>query len=154
MQKDVTPWLFAAAFAVSVAVAPSAAQAQDVEQSFAVALVRDALTAVAQANATGNYTVLRDYGSAQFRSENDATDLAMAFARLRSERLNLLQALVVDPVLQRATSALNNSAMRLTGYIPVDDRAISFDMEFVKEGGTWRIFALRVGEYTAPAAQD
>lgn len=150
--KIAAPWILSTALAAFAMLPASAVRAQvspDIEPSFATALVRDALSLVNHANVTGNYTVLRDYGARAFREANDPTTLAAAFARLRAERLNLLQALIVGPQFRTSTLSLDRTTMRLSGAIPVQDRGIDFDMEFRLENDVWRLLGISVGEAVA-----
>ena len=141
------PWILSTALSAFGAAAPVQAQVSpEIEQSFATALVRDALLALHHANVTGNYTVLHDYGARAFRDANDPTSLAMAFARLRAEGLNLLQAAVLDPQFRTSSLSLDRNVMRLSGIIPVEGRRIDFDMEFSRESNVWRLLGLSVGE--------
>ena len=146
--KIAMPWPLAAAFALCLA---GPLPAQQIEESFAVALIRDALTAVNQANLTGNYTVLRDYASRPFHASNTATDLAALMQRVRTERLNLLPVLTTDPVIDRSDVSLDRRIIRLSGRFPVSPRPITFDLEFLNEDGIWRIYGLSVGAIDPPA---
>lgn len=140
---------------------PAATRAQDtpqIEQSYATALIRDALLAVNQANWTGNYTTLRDYASDAFHDANTATDLSTRLQRVRNERLDLLPVMSVEPVMQRSDVSLDQRIIRLSGYFPLQPRSITFDLEFVNEDDRWLIYGLAVGAFetppdaTAPAA--
>ena len=149
-----TPWYFATAFvAVMGAPLPAAAQqSTQIEESYAVALIRDALLAVNHANLTGNYTTLRDYAAQSFHDANTATDLALLLQRVRSEQLDLLPVLSVQPVLEQSVLSLDQRIMRLSGYFPLEPRSITFDIEFAKENNRWLIYGLAVGAMAAPEA--
>src|SRR5262245_15575137 len=62
-----------------------------------LALVRNALLAVDQANKSGNYTVLRDIAGPDFHDNNDPARLAQIFASLRAQRVDLLAVAVTVP---------------------------------------------------------
>ncbi len=128
----------------------TAQQSPQIEKSFATALIRDALLAVNHANLTGNYTVLRDYASASFHDANTATDLALLLQRVRSERLDLLPVLSVDPVIQQSGLSLDQRIMRLSGYFSLTPRSITFDLEFVNQDNRWLIYGLSVGAFETP----
>ena len=155
LKHRAAPWLLATAFAVTLtATEPALAQqGPQIEESFAVALVRDALLAVNHANLTGNYTTLRDYASDSFHDANTATDLALLLQRVRSERLDLLPVLSVDPVLETTALSLDRRIMRLGGHFPLSPRSITFDLEFINEDGRWLIYGLSVGAFETPAPQ-
>ncbi|MFZ3581647.1 hypothetical protein ACOI1H_05665 [Loktanella sp. DJP18] len=129
----------------------SAQQTPQIEESFATALIRDALLAVNHANLTGNYTTLRDYASDTFHDANTATDLAVLLQRVRAERLDLLPVLSVEPVLSTTALSLDRSIMRLSGHFPLQPRSITFDLEFVNQNGRWLIYGLAVGAFDTPA---
>ncbi len=153
LRKCATPWLLATAFAAVLTLPATAQQTPQIEESFAVALIRDALLAVNQANWTGNYTTLRDYASTSFHDANTATDLAILLQRVRSEALDLLPVLSVAPVIQRSDVSLDQRIIRLSGYFPLDPRSITFDLEFVNENARWLIYGLSVGAFETPAPQ-
>lgn len=118
-----------------------------IEESYAVALVRDVLTAVNHGNWTGNYTVLRDYAAPEFSAVNDPTRLAGLFMQLRTERLDLLPVLVSDPVLLRSELEQQQTQMRLTGYFPLQPQHVSFDLAFERQGSRWLLLAISVGAF-------
>ena len=138
---------------------PSFAQSQQrqIQRPLAVALIRDAMAAVNHANWTGNYTVLRDFASPNFATANDATRLASIFEPVRKERLDLLPAMILDPVLTRGVFT-PEGRLRLSGYFPSQPRQIRFDMLFEVIGNRWRLFGVSVAgrdpqpKQAAPAA--
>lgn len=141
-----TSLLLAAAFGLSLLANPVRAQ-EAVERSFAIALIRDVLTAVNHGNWTGNYTVVRDYSSQSFSLSHDATALSALFLPLRSEHLDLLQVLVSDPVILKSELSAGRDEMRLLGYFPLQPEHVSFDLTFVQEGTRWRFTGISVGAF-------
>lgn len=150
LHKRLTPWLVATAFGLATLPPAAAQNAPQIEESYATALIRDALLAVNHANWTGNYTTLRDYGSAAFHDANTATDLAARLQRVRDERLDLLPVMSVAPVIQRSDVSLDQRIIRLTGYFPLQPRSITFDLEFVRQDDRWLIYGLAVGAFETP----
>jgi len=145
--KIEAPRIFSAAlFALFLLASPGHAQEQ-VERSFATALVRDILTAVHHGNRTGNYTVLRDYAARDFGAANTATQLAARFTELRNSGLDMLPVLVVEPKILQAQIAAGNNQMRLTGYFPTLPQHFSFDLVFLQDGGRWRMLDISVGNF-------
>jgi len=127
---------------------PATAQQQDqVERSFAVALIRDVMIAVNQGNWTGNYTVLRDYASRDFSTANDPTRLAGLFAPVREAGLDMLPVLVIDPVILNSQAGAGGTQLRLTGYFPTEPQHISFDMVMVQERRRWVLLDISVGQF-------
>ncbi len=118
-----------------------------IEPSFATALIRDVLAAVNHGNWTGNYTVLRDIAAPEFALANDPTRLAGLFTPLREERLDLLQAMVVDPVILDSALSDTGQELRLTGYVPLQPRHVSFDLVLGLEGRRWLLLGISVGAF-------
>ncbi|TJZ82036.1 hypothetical protein [Paracoccus hibiscisoli] len=118
-----------------------------IEPSYATALIRDVLAAVNHGNCTGNYTVLRDHAAPDFALANDPTRLAGLFTTLRTERLDLLQAMVVDPVILQGDLSPSGQELRLTGYVPLQPRHVSFDLVFGQEGRRWLLLGISVGAF-------
>ena len=157
-QASVT-WLGALLIAAAAAILsplPAAAQAEPpaIEESYAVALIRDVLTAVNHGNWTGNYTVLRDYAASDFAAANDPTRLAGLFTQIRAERLDLLPVLVSDPILLRSELLQQQTQMRLTGYFPLQPQHVSFDLGFERQGSRWLLLAISVGAFDPITAEE
>ncbi|QEW27083.1 hypothetical protein [Roseovarius indicus] len=141
------PRTFSAALLALVLLATPGAAQEQVERSFATALVRDVLTAIHHGNRTGNYTVLRDYAADDFGAENNATQLAARFTELRGSGLDMLPTLVVEPTILQAQISAGNDQMRLTGYFPTLPQHFSFDLVFLQERGRWRMLDVSVGNF-------
>ena len=127
--------------------APQVAGPVEIEESFAVALVRDVMAAVNHGNWTGNYTVLRDYADTGFAAANDPTRLAALFAPLREGRVDLLPTLVTDPVILRSEARPDGAEMQLTGYFPMEPEHVSFDLLMRREGNRWWVRGISVGTF-------
>lgn len=147
--KKTAPRTLFAVLLLSLGLAlPVQAQQQDqIDRSFATALIRDILTAVNHGNWTGNYTVLRDYAASDFAEANDPTRLAGLFAPVREAGLDLLPIMVTPPTILQAQATAGNTQMRLMGYFPLQPRHISFDMVLVKEKARWVLLDISVGEF-------
>lgn len=115
-------------------------------------LIRTTLLALSQANATGNYTVLRDLGSPEFLAGNSAARLTEAFSDLRRRKLDFSPILFFDPKLVRQPSLDEAGRLRLRGFIETRPEQINFDMLFQNVQGDWRLFGLAVEMQPMPAA--
>ena len=132
---------------------PSArAEAPKLDGNLAVILVRDAITALNQANLTGNYTVLRDYASPNFASVNDPAKLAAIFARIRTQQLNLAPTLILAPQFTRAEMTDNGRKLRLSGFFPSRPKQVDFDLVFEPIEDRWRLFGISVAASDASQA--
>jgi hypothetical protein len=116
-------------------------------------LVWSALAALDHANQTGNYSVLRDLGAPTFQSRNSAATLAGVFQALRDQRVEVANALVVNPTYEFAPTIVQGGLLRARGSFPLRPTAIGFDLLFQNVGGQWRIFGMAVVPLAAqPAA--
>lgn len=113
-------------------------------------LIRTTIVAVSQANATGNYSVLRDLAAPRFQIANSHARLADLFAKLRNRKLDLSPILFADPKLTRKPALSPEGILRLTGFIPTRPERLLFDMGFEHIGGTWRLTAILVDVRAAP----
>lgn len=113
-------------------------------------LIRSSLLAVTQANATGNYTVLRDLGSPAFHAANPASRLSQIFGNLRDQRLDLSPVAIVTPELT-VPPAIEQGMLRLKGSFPTRPLSVVFDLLFQPVDGQWRLFGISVGTVQAAA---
>jgi hypothetical protein len=101
-------------------------------------LIRNTLTLVNHGNLTGNYTVLRDLSTAQFRQRNTAADLAATFANLRQQKLDLSPVLVIQPQLTQPAEIVDGR-MHLAGVFPTRPQAVQFSLAFQQVEAGWMI---------------
>ncbi len=128
--------------AVPAALAQQATPAQ-IDRNGVLTLIRTALLALDAANKTGNYTVLRDLGSPEFRT-NTAADLAEIFAKQRKDGLDLSAVAVLEPQLTVLPQIEPNGLMRMAGFFPSVDRQVNFELGYVPVNGQWRLFGISV----------
>lgn len=116
-------------------------------------LVRTTITALDQANRTGNYTVFRDLGSPGFQTANTAAKLSIIFAKLRGKNLDLGPIAVVAPVFTKEPALTKQGMLQLTGYFPTRPLRVNFDLIYRLIGGRWRLFGIAAQANPAPATQ-
>jgi hypothetical protein len=116
-------------------------------------LIRNALVAVNHGMLTGNYTVVRDLATENFRKLYQAGDLAAAFGPLRKQRIDLSPVLVTEPLLVRAVVDEAAGRLQLDGFFPTKPQSIEFTLIFKHVDGGWMIdeVALSVGAAAGPA---
>ncbi len=119
-----------------------------------VKMIRNALTALNQANATGDYSVLRETASEGFQKANSAAKLSELFANLRSRNLDLSPVTVIDPRLFRPPAIDEKGYLRLTGFFPSRPEQVNFDLAFAFSAGVWELYGIGVNTSVeaAPAA--
>ena len=157
------PWLFAAAratqFAILVSTAITAGStalphqpstvrqpaivAQRIDELTANKLVWSSLSALDQANRTGNYSVLRDLGAPSFQANNSAATLAGIFESLRKLHFDLTNTLIVMPVYSVPPS-VQGDVLRLKGIFALRPTPVGFDLLFQQTNGEWRLLGLSV----------
>lgn len=107
-------------------------------------LIRTTLIALNQANATRNYTVLRDLSAPGFRNANSAARLGEIFAALRQRNLDLSPILFFEPKLIRPPEIDGRGMLRLSGFIPSQPEQVWFDFLFQHVDNRWQLFAISV----------
>ena len=116
-------------------------------------MIFSTLIALNQANATGNYSVLRDLGAPGFQT-NSVTRIADAFANLRGRNLDLSPILLFQPKLLRRPQLNAEGMLRVTGFFATRPDQVNFDLIFEPRDGQWKLFGLAVdtGQAKPPAA--
>lgn len=127
------------------------AQLAPVDITTATKLVWQTVTALDQANITGNYSVLRDLASPGFQANNSPATLAGTFQALRTQRVDLGNCLIVAPSFQFPPTIVQGGLLRLRGSFPLRPTGVAFDMLFTNSGGQWRLFGLAVVPVTNQA---
>lgn len=107
-------------------------------------LIRTTIIALNQANATGNYSVLRDLAAPGFQAANTQARLAEIFAALRARALDLSPILFFDPKLVQAPAIQPDGRLRITGFFDTRPERVIFDLIFEQVTGDWRIFGLAI----------
>jgi hypothetical protein len=106
-------------------------------------LIRSALTALWQANLTGNYSVLRDMGAPSFQEANSVEKLAQVFTGLRQSNLDLSAILLIQPTLYQKAAITPRGNLRIRGFFPAKPELLNFDLIFEPaQGGRWRIYGI------------
>lgn len=133
---------------------PPAARPASIDRNGVLILLRSTILALDHANKTGNYTVLRDLGSASFRVHN-AAQLAETFAPHRRDRLDLSGVSVLEPQLSAAPTIGADGLMRLEGLFPSVPSQVNFSLVFAPEDRIWRLagISLRLSP-SGPEAPD
>jgi hypothetical protein len=101
-------------------------------------LLWSTLAAIDHANKTGNYSVLRDLGSAGFQANNNAASLAAAFAQLRERRVDLSDTLLLAPTYELPPALVAPGLLRVRGSYQMRPTAILFDLLYEWNQG-WRL---------------
>ena len=110
----------------------------------ATLLVRMLLVAFHNAAVTGNYSVLRDLGTPQFRVANTPLNLAEATKNLRANNFRLDIASLATPVLLMRPHRDQQGRLRLYGFMPTNPEQVQFDLRYLYINKRWMIQGMRV----------
>ena len=121
---------------------PNARQLMVPSDDVLLILIRATLSALDQANVTGNYTVLRDMAAPGFKQANSAEKLAKVFANRRN--VDFAPILVIEPKLYRKAEITSGGMLRITGFFPTDPERINFDLFFQPVQGRWQLFGISI----------
>ncbi len=113
-------------------------------------LIYSALIALDQANATGNYSVLRDLAAPEFQTATSPAALAEAFAGYRRMNVALGPTVLYEPHMAAPAAVAPDGTLRLTGYMPTRPLRINFDLTFRAVAGRWRLIAVAIAPTTQP----
>jgi len=107
-------------------------------------LIYSTLTALDQANATGNYTVLRQLAAPSFQSINSADALAGTFLKYRRQRVVLAPVVLYQPTLTTEPRIGSDGLLQLKGYFPTRPLRIGFELAYQWVNGAWRLIAMSI----------
>jgi len=113
-------------------------------------LIHNTVMALNHANLSGNYTVLRDLGSPQFRTATTSARLASIFQAHRKSKLDMSAVVLFRPQLKHPAQLTNSGHLRIVGFYPTKPLQINFDLTYQIVNGKWRIFRISVSP-TKPA---
>jgi hypothetical protein len=107
-------------------------------------LVRSTLTALNQANFTGDYSVLHALGTPRLQASVSPVELGIAFTELRAQNLDLSPVLLLAPALSEPATLTPDGALRVAGDFGTSSATIAFVTVFRPVEGIWRLDALSV----------
>jgi hypothetical protein len=116
-------------------------------------LINSSLVALNQANATGNYTVLRDMAAPAFKRANSPDRLYQVFTNLRNQNLDLSPIILFQPKLYQRPMINNKGMLRITGFFPTSPERVNFDLIFQPVRGKWRLYGIAANTQRVPPPQ-
>ena len=117
--------------------------------------IQFAMAAVAQANMTGNYSVLHALAAPLFQQANPPEKLSQTFEAIRNARIDIAHVLLYQPILT-VQLAIVGHGLRLTGYYQTAPQNVMFDVVFAPIAGQWRLHAISIAtrlDQTAAVSQ-
>jgi hypothetical protein len=140
-----------AALVLPLVIAPAVAQQQvrpaiqsQADRELISILLRTTLVAVHHANVTGNYTILRDIAAPSFHEKNTAADLALIFEPIRSQNIDLVSAVLLEPQFAQDPVIDQQNMLRISGTLPTKPVGVAFDLIFQAVSGSWRLFGIAI----------
>ena len=115
-------------------------------------LLRTTVVAVHQANITGNYTVLRDLAAPAFQEKNSTAVLALAFAPLRQQKLDLTPVVLLEPNFTQKPVIDGQNKLRLVGTLQSKPIPVAYELAFQTVSGSWRWSAIAIRSVPQVAA--
>lgn len=109
-----------------------------------VMLIRNSLLALQQANAAGNYAVLRALAAPEAQRASTPARFSQAFAPLREAHADLSAIAVTNPILSVPPEIGADGVLRLTGFFPTRQGQVDFALAYLRSGGRWYPVGLTV----------
>ena len=114
-----------------------------------IALVRNVLLAVNDANLTGNYTVLRDLTAPDSQGLNTPERLEESFRPIRQQGTDFSIVAVATPRFFQLPTFTPQGYLRVNGEF-ISSPRITFDIFLQPVAGRWRPYAIGVGVVPVP----
>lgn len=107
-------------------------------------LVKTTLMTFNDANLTGNYSILYEKSAKLFRAQATVQKMSDAFKVFRDRKIDL-SSIVADEIDSSKAPVLDaKGVLTLKGRFKDDEKKIRFDLQFVDEGGAWKLVGLNV----------
>jgi len=107
-------------------------------------LIKTTLMTFNDANLTGNYSILFDKASKPFRTQLSVEKLAESFKASRTNKIDLSSIVSSDMDSTNKATIDGDGVLNLKGRFKDDDKRIRFDLNFVNEGGSWKMLGINV----------
>jgi hypothetical protein len=114
-----------------------------------IALVRNVLLAVNDANLTGNYSVLRDLSAPDSQALNTPERLEESFRPIRQQGTDFSIVAVATPRFVQLPAFTPQGYLRVNGEF-ISSPRITFDIFLQHVAGRWRPYAIGVGVVPVP----
>jgi hypothetical protein len=126
----------------SAATQPAAAIAPIPDVAGLVVLIRNTIVALDQANDTGNYSIVREIASPALHADHTPARLSEIFTELRTGKVDLGTAAVINPRLNQDPAIDGSGMLRLVGFFPLAAGQVDFELAYQLVDGRWRLFGI------------
>jgi len=96
------------------------------------------------ANLSGNYSVLRDRASRQFREQNSLSKVSGAFKVFRDLGINLEEVITRDIQPDEDGETAHGGILRLSGFMDLSQYRMKYELRYVNDGGEWKLLSINV----------
>jgi hypothetical protein len=121
---------------------PTAPMATLPDGVYLAKLLWSTMAAIDHANRTGNYSVLRELGSVDFKTSNNVAALAAIFAGVRNQHIDLSDTLLFEPVYE-FPPRIEGGMLRMRGAFRMRPTGVEFDLLYDYNNG-WRLHAVAI----------
>ncbi len=142
MKRKTIHALFAVILAVLFAVPIARADSGLPDETLRDMLIVNTLLRLNDANRTGNYAILRDLASRQFKDEVSLSKIEESFKSFRDLRLWRDEVSVRDFAADEGGEILHEGILRLSGSFTLSRFRLNYLLRFKREDGEWKLFSL------------
>ncbi len=107
-------------------------------------MVRTTLTDFNKAVRADDFTAFHKTLAMQFREQYTAEQVKDVFQAFIDRKVDLTDALGLDPVFKPEPAIGDRQVLRVVGYFPSTPSRLHFDLKYVPEGGTWKLLSIAV----------
>ncbi len=107
-------------------------------------MITNTLIAYNQGNLTGDYSVLRELSSPNFRDANSSARLADVFRKMRMDAIDISPIVLFRPKLVRRPKIDQRGNLILEGFYDTRPKRVNFFLVFRPARNVWRLFAIQV----------
>jgi hypothetical protein len=87
------------------------------------------------------------------QERNTAADLALIFAPIRRQNIDLAPAALLEPQFTEAPVINERNMLRMSGTLPTKPVGVAFDLAFQVVSGSWRLVGIAIEPAKAAASQ-
>jgi len=103
-----------------------------------VVIVKETMSKLGNAIATGYYSNFYSYTAPQFQNSVNIEKLEKAFEPFKQVPIDWKSVGNLDPIIQKKEKE-NNGVLKVLGYFPTQPKKVGFDFEYYKNNGKWQI---------------
>ncbi len=103
-----------------------------------IVIVKETMTRLGNAIATGYYSDFYSYTAPQFQNSVSLEKIEKAFEPFQSAPIDWKSVGSLNPVIQKKEKD-NRGVLKVLGYFPSQPKKVGFDFEYYKNNGKWQV---------------